>query len=114
MSQVLQLNVSEALFTALAQKAESESVQPETVAIRLLEDQLRPIASKTDDSTPSEFRRMFGAAALGDNEQAQFEQCFGTWDLGHPIGSDNEQIDTDVSALVFRLRTGCGQDQANA
>jgi hypothetical protein len=81
MSANLPIELSDQAFQALASAAVNVGKTPAQLAAAAVERaygaQTRPIDPKT--------------------ARAQFEQCFGTIDLGRPIGVANPEIDRDLA-----------------
>ncbi|MEX2176306.1 MAG: hypothetical protein WD872_18230 [Pirellulaceae bacterium] len=88
MSRPLQIDISDHLFALLARQAADEGTQPEALAQRAVE---KEYATRR---LPSDAEQQ----AAGD----LFERHIGTWDVGRPIASDNEQIDANLVAEYGR------------
>jgi alkanesulfonate monooxygenase SsuD/methylene tetrahydromethanopterin reductase-like flavin-dependent oxidoreductase (luciferase family) len=82
MSQQLTLELSDELYAALQQRAESTGTSPARVATAVLEAEIVV-------PTKSEAERQ----AARD----RFRRHFGSVDLGRPTGVDNESIDADLA-----------------
>jgi hypothetical protein len=96
MSQIMQLEVPDALYSALKQQAQVEGTRPEVVAVEALHEKFNPCQDQS-------------AAPLNDEQRAaqqRFERHFGRWDVGHPLGVDNERIDADLAAEYGRGMDG--------
>ena len=84
MSQVLNVELSEEVFTAIQHQAKSVGISPTRWVADLLEKQYH-----FSSDTPEEEQKA----------RERFESHFGEVDLGHPTGMDNEQIDEDLARV---------------
>lgn len=82
MSRRLSLELSDRAFSTLRTKAEATGVAPADLATRSLEREY------TADPR-SEIERQAA--------RERFDRCIGSVDLGHPIGLENEGIDSDLA-----------------
>jgi hypothetical protein len=82
MSRPIKIEISDHLFALLERQAAQEGIEPGDLVQRAVE---KAYASDTMNSKVDH-----------EAAQARFERHFGTWDCGHPIASDNEQIDADL------------------
>jgi hypothetical protein len=80
MSQVLKLELSDEVFTALEQQAKSAGTSPAHLIATLLEEKYQPLSE-------------------AENQQARerFERHFGEVEAPYAVGSDNEKIDEDLA-----------------
>lgn len=83
MSQVLTVQLSDRAFAAIQQRAQVAGCSPTEVAATSLEQQFAGV-ERTD--------------LQKEEARERFRRHFGSVNLGHPIGSDNEQIDADLAA----------------
>ena len=84
MSQVLNVELSEEVFTAIQHQAKSAGISPTRWVANLLENQYRFFSTTHEEKQKARER---------------FESHFGAVDLGHPTGIDNEQIDEDLARV---------------
>ena len=82
MSQTLTLELSDKAFEAIQQQARSVGSSPAALVKELLERQYRSLSLSDDEKQKARIR---------------FENYFGSVDLGHPTGADNEGIDADLA-----------------
>ena len=87
MSQKLTLQLSNPVFEAVRQRAESARLSPAQWVAGVLEAQL--IGSRDVDVPEPE--------AEQQHARARFERHLGALDLGQATGVDNEQIDADLT-----------------
>lgn len=78
----LAIHLSEHAFTALSNQASAAGKTPAELASSVVEGVFAGVQALPAD--PEAARR-------------QFEQCFGSVDLGRPIGLANEAIDADLA-----------------
>jgi hypothetical protein len=71
----------------LTAEARRQGTTPERLALDTLRKSLVPNGEKKARLTEAEKQAA----------RAEFERHFGEVDLGHPTGTDNEQIDTDLA-----------------
>lgn len=86
MSQILTLEISEQIFTAMRLQAEAMGVAPEHLAITLIEQ--RFIQTMEESPVNNDERE---AARI------KFESHFGRLDIERPPEIDNEDIDADLA-----------------
>ena len=84
MSQVLNVELSEEVFTAIQLQAKSAGISPTRWVADLLENQYRFSSNSREEEQKARER---------------FESHFGQVDLGHPTGMDNERIDEDLARV---------------
>ena len=82
MSRTLALQLSDELYAAIARCAETAGTSPAHLATASLAMQFGIAQSPLPTQRP--------------RSAGMFEQHFGSVDLGHPTGSDNEGIDADL------------------
>ncbi len=87
MSTDLNIHLSPEAFTALQQVSRAAGRTPSEEAAALLEQFYRPLESNTTHT------QLHSKTTTG----RRIEDFFGTIDLGHPICSDNMQIDADLA-----------------
>ena len=85
MSQTLTLELNDKFFAAIHQQAASIGIPPESLAIRLLEQQF------------SQFFKLSVTEAERERAKAKFERHFGAINFGIPTDLDNESIDADLA-----------------
>jgi hypothetical protein len=87
MSQTLTLELSDHVYETIRRQAEAAATSPAQLAVAALEQKFNGTPKKADPRTDAEKQAA--------NER--FRSLFGSVDLGHPIGIDNEQIDADLA-----------------
>lgn len=78
----LTVHLSEHVFALLAEQAASVGKTPEELVVDVVESTFVGEARSTRDPATA---------------RAEFEQCFGSVDLGRPIGTVNPAIDVDLA-----------------
>ena len=91
MNTQLAIELSEQAFLSLSDEATIAGKSPAELAASVVENVYGVIRAGSSDA---------GAA------RSQFERCFGSIDLGRPIGIGNEAIDSDL-ARGYGPTTGC-------
>ena len=87
MSQSLTVQLNDQAYETIRQQAEAAGKSPAEFAGALLEERCNGKNKAADTRTEAEKKAA--------NER--FRSLFGSVDLGHPIGIDNEQIDADLA-----------------
>lgn len=87
MSQTLMLEVNDQVYETIRQQADAAGTSPAQLAVAALEQRFNGIHKKIDPRTEAEKQAA--------NER--FRSLFGSVDLGHPTGTDNEGIDADLA-----------------
>ena len=87
MNRTLTIQLSDEVFAALRRRAQTEGTSAAKCAAEVLEEQLGLSADAASPQTD----------AAKQAAREQFERHFGAVDLGHPTGTDNEQIDADLT-----------------
>jgi hypothetical protein len=82
MSQILNVELSDATFAAIQQQAKAAGTSPADLVVEILEKQ---------------YRFKFISEEEKQKARVRFESHFGEIDLGHPTGVDNEGIDEDLA-----------------
>lgn len=93
MSTDLNIHLSEQAFVGLQQAAIATGLTPNDLASAALEHQF---------GTP----RVDAANRSTDDARQRFERHFGSLDLGHAVGTDNDQIDADLARAYEREMNG--------
>jgi hypothetical protein len=78
----LAIQLSEQTFAVLSREALAAGKTPEELAAAVVESIYADNRSVSPDAEAARVR---------------FEKCFGSIDMGHPIGIENEAIDADLS-----------------
>ncbi len=86
MSQTLSVELSDHVYATIHQQAEAAGTSPAQVIVAALEQRFNGIQKCGDSRTDAEKK------AAND----RFRSLFGSVDLGHPTGTENEQIDADL------------------
>jgi hypothetical protein len=92
MSQMLILELSDEVFSAIYHQAEKIGVSP----VNLIDDSLEQQFSIFSVSERLKTETQTGSA------RQRFESHFGEVDLGYPTGADNEGIDADIAEEYAR------------
>ena len=87
MSQTLTLEVNDQVYESIRQQAAVVGTSPAQLAVAALEQRFNGIPKKIDPRTEAEKQAA--------NER--FRSHFGSVNLGHATGTDNEQIDADLA-----------------
>lgn len=85
MSQILTLEISEHTFSAIQQQAVALGIEPEHLAVTLIEQQFSQVFKLPVDASEAEAARL------------RFEHHFGTLRIEDAIAIDNESIDADLA-----------------
>jgi hypothetical protein len=89
MSRQLTIELSDRLYGLIEQQAQAAGSTPSRVAAESLQRQFADVgAFLRDDIRTTEDVHAAREA---------FERLIGSCDLGHPLGTDNEQIDADLA-----------------
>jgi hypothetical protein len=94
MSQILTLELSDHVFTAIRQKAETAGVPPEHLIAALLEQQLGQV-----------FKSLLTEAEK-EGARARFEQHFAKLGSDYAAQVDNESIDADLAREYANTHEG--------
>lgn len=94
MSQILTLELSDHIFTAICQKAETAGIPPERLIATLLEQQFGQVFKSLLTEVEKEGAR------------ARFEQHFGKLGSGDAAQIDNESIDADLAREYANTHEG--------
>jgi hypothetical protein len=78
----LAIQLSEQAFELLSAQALAAGKTPAELAAAVVEKAYTDAGAKLPDAATA---------------RVEFERCFGTIDLGHPVGLANQAIDTDLS-----------------
>jgi predicted transcriptional regulator len=89
MSQQLTLELSDETFAALQQQAEADGVSPGRLAVSSLEERFG--ADRRTNGSGQTHK------AEKDERRGRFARHFGSVDLGHALGVDNDAIDADLA-----------------
>jgi hypothetical protein len=87
MSQILTVEVDDQVYQAICKQAEAAGTSPAQLAGSALAKQFNGKPKRVDTRTDAEKQAA----------RERFERHFGSVDLGHPIGTDNEAIDADLA-----------------
>ena len=87
MSQTLTVKIEDQAYEAIRKQAEADGASPEQIASAALNQNFNGKHKRVDTRSEAE----------KDAANERFESLFGSVDLGHPIGIDNEQIDADLA-----------------
>ena len=87
MNRKLTLEISEAAFDALEQRAVEAEISPATLVRRIVEDQIIPLTPEPSRLSEAEI----------EEANLRFERHFGAVRLGHSLGADNESIEADIA-----------------
>jgi hypothetical protein len=87
MSQTLTVELDDQVYDAICNQAEAAGSSPAQFAAAALELRFNGFHHRADTRTQVEKQAA----------RERFESHFGSVDLGHPIGTDNEQIDADLA-----------------
>ncbi len=88
MSQELTIQVSDALYAHLQLHATSQAKSPNELALAAIERQY-PMSTDSNTTQP--------APTENNAARGLVRKYFGTFDLGRPVGTDNEAIDADLA-----------------
>ncbi|MBI3823870.1 MAG: hypothetical protein HY289_14470 [Planctomycetes bacterium] len=87
MSQTLTVEIDDRVYEVIRKQAEGAGTSPARVAGAALEQRFNGKPKAADTRTEAE----------KEAANQRFRSLFGSVDLGHPIGIDNEQIDADLA-----------------
>jgi predicted transcriptional regulator len=86
MSQALTVELNDQVFETIRKQAEAAGISPAQVVVAALEQRFNGNHKRVDARSEAQKQAA----------RERFESHFGTVDLGHPIGTDNEAIDADL------------------
>jgi hypothetical protein len=78
----LAIHLSEHAFELLSEQALAAGKTPAELAASVVEKAYGDMKAKSPDA---------------ESSRVEFERCFGTVDLGHPVGLDNHAIDAELA-----------------
>lgn len=87
MSHILTVELDDQVFESIRKRADAAGTTPAQVVASTLQQQFNGLPRRVDTRTDEEKRVA--------NER--FRGLFGSVDLGHPTGLDNQQIDADLA-----------------
>ncbi len=90
MSQTLTLQLSDEVYEAIQRQARADGSSPAQIVTQVLEQQFKSGNGRRDGA---------GSRPEAEKETARqrFERHFGTVNLSHPTGADNDRIDADLA-----------------
>jgi hypothetical protein len=87
MSQILTVETDDQVYEAIRKQAEAAGTTPAQIAGAALEQRFNGTPKRVETRTEEE----------KEASRQRFRRHFGSVDLGHPIGTDNDAIDADLA-----------------